>query len=67
MFRSIGPLEIGLILFIVLVVFGVGKLPQVGAALGKGINEFRSAVRGDHREEKDAAAAKTEETKESKT
>lgn len=37
----IGPLEIGLILVIVLIVFGVGKLPQVGGALGKSVREFR--------------------------
>ena len=37
----LGPLEIGLIVFLVIVVFGVGKLPQVGGALGKGIREFR--------------------------
>ncbi|MDY6834470.1 MAG: twin-arginine translocase TatA/TatE family subunit [Chloroflexota bacterium] len=36
-----GPLEIGLILVIVLIVFGVGRLPQVGGALGKSIREFR--------------------------
>jgi len=36
-----GPMEIGLILVIVLVVFGVGRLPQVGGALGKSIREFR--------------------------
>ena len=36
-----GPWEIGLVLLIVLVVFGVGKLPQVGNAIGKSIREFR--------------------------
>jgi len=41
-----GPWEIGLILVIVLIIFGVGKLPQVGAHLGKGIREFRKATRG---------------------
>jgi sec-independent protein translocase protein TatA len=39
--------EIILILAIVLIVFGVGKLPQVGAQLGKGIREFRKAAKGD--------------------
>ena len=38
-----GPLEIGLILVIVLIVFGVGKLPQIGGAVGKTIKEFRKA------------------------
>ena len=39
--------EIILVLAIVLIVFGAGKLPQVGAQLGKGIREFRKATRGE--------------------
>ena len=49
--RPPGPLEIGLILLIILIVFGVGKLPQVGAALGKGINAFRRGAKGEDEEE----------------
>ncbi len=53
MFRQFGPMEIGLILVIILIVFGVGKLPQVGGAIGKGIHEFRKAAsRGDTSEDK---------------
>ncbi len=43
----LGPLEIGLILVLVMIVFGVGKLPQVGSAIGKSIREFRAAQRGE--------------------
>ena len=39
----IGPWEVGLILLIILIVFGVGKLPQVGEALGTGIRAFRKS------------------------
>lgn len=39
--RPPGPWEIGLILIIILIVFGVGKLPQVGDAIGKGLKAFR--------------------------
>ena len=46
MFRP-GPLEIGLIVFIVLVLFGAGKLPQVGSAMGKGIRAFRKGQSGE--------------------
>ena len=60
-----GPVEIGLILVIVLIVFGVGRLPQVGAALGKGIREFRQQVKGEGEEIK-APEAKPEERKETK-
>jgi sec-independent protein translocase protein TatA len=37
----LGPPELILILVIVVIIFGVGKLPEVGGALGKGIREFR--------------------------
>lgn len=43
MFGNFGPWELILILVIALVVIGPGKLPQVGGALGKAINEFRRA------------------------
>ena len=43
----VGPWEIGLILVIILIVFGVGKLPQVGEALGKGIRSFRKGQQGE--------------------
>ena len=56
MFRP-GPLEIGLIVFIVLVLFGAGKLPQVGSSLGKGLRAFRRGQSG----EEDGAAEEEEE------
>ena len=43
MFSGIGVTELILILVIALVVFGPGKLPDVGRALGKSIREFRNA------------------------
>ncbi len=54
-----GPWEIGLILLIILIVFGVGKLPQVGSAVGKGIREFRNGQPG----EGDEAETKAERKK----
>ena len=47
----IGPWEIGLVLLIILIIFGVGKLPQVGGAVGKALREFRKARRGEFDEE----------------
>jgi sec-independent protein translocase protein TatA len=41
-----GPWEIGLILVIILIVFGVGKLPQAGSAIGKGLRAFRKGQQG---------------------
>lgn len=41
---QLGAPELVLILVIVILVFGVGKIGDVGAALGKGIREFRKAT-----------------------
>jgi sec-independent protein translocase protein TatA len=38
---GLGPLEIGLILVLVLIVFGAGRLPTVFGQLGKGVRTFR--------------------------
>ncbi len=43
---SLGPMELILIVVVVLIVFGVGRLPEVGGALGKGISEFRKNASG---------------------
>lgn len=40
---GLGPTELLLILGIVFVIFGAGKLSEVGGALGRSIREFRSA------------------------
>ena len=37
------PIELILLLVIILIVFGPGKLPDIGNAVGKGIREFRKA------------------------
>ncbi len=55
--------EILLILAIVLIVFGVGKLPQVGGALGKSIRNFRKAQSGEDEEEEKTKAVTKSETK----
>ena len=47
----IGPWEIALILAIILIVFGVGKLPHVGGAIGKGLRAFRRGQSGEDDEE----------------
>ena len=46
MFQTFSWPEALVILAVVLIVFGVGKLPQVGGALGKGIREFRRGKAG---------------------
>lgn len=47
---GIGPFglpELAIIAFIVILVFGVGRLPEVGGAVGKSIREFRKATKDD--------------------
>ena len=43
MFNGIGTFEILIILFIILLLFGAKKLPELAKGLGKGINEFKKA------------------------
>jgi len=45
-FFGMGPMEIGVILVVALIIFGPGKLPEIGAQLGKGIRDFRAATGG---------------------
>ncbi len=42
-----GPWEIGLILVVIPLIFGAGKLPQVGSAIGKSLREFRKGPSGE--------------------
>ncbi|MBM3947742.1 MAG: twin-arginine translocase TatA/TatE family subunit [SAR202 cluster bacterium] len=42
----IGAIELVIILVIVLMVFGAGKLPEIGSALGKSIGNFRKGAAG---------------------
>lgn len=44
---NLGPTELIIILVIVLVLFGVGRLSRIGGELGKGIREFRQGLSGD--------------------
>jgi len=50
-FGFITPLTAGIVLVIALVVYGPGKLPELGKALGKGIKEFKSASDGEEKKE----------------
>ncbi|MCI6084767.1 twin-arginine translocase TatA/TatE family subunit [Selenomonas sp.] len=56
MFPHIGIPELLVILVIALVVFGPGKLPDVGKALGKSIREFKSASNEEEKKTIDVAA-----------
>jgi sec-independent protein translocase protein TatA len=44
---GLGWMELVIILVIVLVIFGAGKLPEIGTGLGKGIKNFKKATKGE--------------------
>jgi sec-independent protein translocase protein TatA len=56
MLGNIGPLEIGIVLVIALIVFGPKRLPELGSSLGRGIREFRNTVTGDKHDDDDDEA-----------
>ena len=58
-----GAAELGIIMVIVFVIFGAGKLPQLGEGLGKGIRNFRSGLKGSRKEIEDPALSDKEEAK----
>ena len=47
----IGPTELVIILVIILIIFGAGRLPEIGGALGKGIRAFKRGQSGEDGEE----------------
>ena len=55
---GIGPLELGIVLLIVLIVFGPKRLPSLGRQLGSGMREFKDSITGkDEEPERPAVAA----------
>ena len=56
MFGSLGLPELLIIFAIILVVFGAGKLPQLGKGLGQGISNFREGLKGNSEEKKAQSA-----------
>lgn len=60
MLGQLGPWELLLILVIVLLIFGVGRVSKIGRELGEGIREFRDGLSGD--EEKEPEQESKEET-----
>ncbi|MFN2589768.1 MAG: twin-arginine translocase TatA/TatE family subunit [Actinomycetota bacterium] len=44
---GLGWQELVIVLVIVIIIFGAGKLPEIGGALGKGIKEFKAEANSD--------------------
>ncbi len=48
---GLGPLELGIILVIIIIIFGVGRISKVGGELGKGIKAFKDGLESGDEEE----------------
>lgn len=59
MFKSFGLPEILIILAILLLIFGAGKLPQIGKSLGSSFREFKSGISGDEKKSESHTASGT--------
>lgn len=60
---SLGPMELIIILVIVMLIFGVGKLSDIGGALGKSVREFRKSTIEDDTQEQASASKDNKERK----
>jgi len=57
---NLGPTELLIILLIVILLFGAKKIPEIGKGLGRGIKDFKSAMKEGEEEENKSAKAKDE-------
>lgn len=54
MFALLGPLglpELVLIVFIIILIFGANRLPEIGRGIGRGIRNFRDSAKNDNNQE----------------
>jgi len=57
MFGSLGLPELLLIALIIVIIFGATRLPQLGRGIGEGIRNFRSALKGDKKDDEGSKGA----------
>ena len=51
LFKSFGPLELVIVLALVILLFGIGRISKIGGELGGAIRSFRKGLKGDEKEE----------------
>ena len=66
MFGSLGTGELLIILAIVVLIFGVNKIPQLGKGLGEGIRNFKSAIKAINEDPAEKSKTAEEKPKEEK-
>jgi sec-independent protein translocase protein TatA len=64
---KLGPLELVLILVIVFIIFGAGKLPQIFGSVGKAMRNFRESQNGTDEKEEEVEEVKPRRTTARKT
>jgi sec-independent protein translocase protein TatA len=60
MLGNIGPLEVGIVLIIALLVFGPKRLPELGSSLGQSMRGFSKGLKGDEDQVKGEVSETTE-------
>jgi sec-independent protein translocase protein TatA len=63
---GLGTTELIIILVLVMIIFGAGKLPQVGGALGKGLRNFKDGVKDGNDEKSEKEPDKIDEDDQAK-
>jgi len=58
---GLGSTELIIILVLVLIIFGAGKLPQVGGALGKGLRNFKDGIKDEGKDQDESTKNKLED------
>ncbi len=59
---QLGPLELGIILVIVILLFGVGRIGKIAGEMGSGVRAFREGLKGPESEQKKDEQANTEQS-----
>jgi sec-independent protein translocase protein TatA len=66
MLGGLGPTELIIVLVIILVVFGAGKLPDIASGLGKGLRDFKKVMQEPDATDSDASDGESPEEKPSR-
>lgn len=63
---GLGTTELIIILVLVLIIFGAGKLPQVGGAMGKGLRNFKDGIKDSEKDQQESDPDKIENNDQNK-